>query len=101
VASDEFIFSVRNKHSVAAGEPPKVDANTKGKYHSYFENGYGEQAIFIYDRETQSGLLWHGDAGWEKPYKVIDGLAPELVLSEEEEMWLQACWNAATASEGK
>lgn len=37
-----------------------------------------------------------GDYGWEKPVDVVDGDAPELILSAEERMWLQACWNAAT-----
>jgi hypothetical protein len=95
----ETIFQVKNKHKVSAGKPPQIDGNVKGKYHGYFENEHGEQAIFVYDRETKSGVVWLGDAGWEKPYKVIDGLAPELILSEQEGMWLQACWNAATAFE--
>jgi hypothetical protein len=97
----ETIFQVTNKHSSSSSNPPLIDANTEGKYHGYFENAYGEQAIFIYDRETQIGTLWLGDAGWESPHKVIDGLAPDLMLSQEEEMWLQACWNAATALEAK
>jgi len=37
-----------------------------------------------------------GDAGWDEPYRVIDGEAPELVLSLEEAVWLQICWYAAT-----
>jgi hypothetical protein len=99
--TSEIVFQVRSKHSAAAGKPPQIDGNAKGKYHSYFENSYGEQLIFVYDRQSKSGVLWHGDAGWEKSYKVVDGLAPELVLSEQEEMWLQACWNAATELEEK
>jgi hypothetical protein len=99
--TNEIIFQMRNKHAILAGKPPQIDGNTKGKYHGYFENSYGEQIVFIYDWETKSGTLWHGDAGWEKPYKVIDGLAPELMLSEQEEMWLQACWNAATEFQEK
>jgi len=96
-----LVFQVRNKHWSDSGKPPQIDGNTQGKYHGYFENSYGEQLIFVYDRETKSGTLWHGDAGWEKSYKVIDGLAPELMLSEQEEMWLQACWNATTELEEK
>jgi hypothetical protein len=97
----ELIFKAKNKQAAAAGKPPAIDANTAGKYHGYFENSYGEQLIFVYDRESKSGVLWHGDAGWQKSYSVIDGLVPELVLSEQEEMWLQACWNAATEFEEK
>jgi hypothetical protein len=91
------IFQASNKHTPAAGNPPQIDANVPGKYYGYFENEHGEQAIFIYDYTAQTGMVWLGDAGWEKAYKVVDGLAPELILSEEEETWLQACWNAATA----
>lgn len=99
--TNEIIFQVRNNHSAASGNPPQIDANAKGRYQGYFENEHGEQAIFVYDRETKTGTLWMGDAGWETPYKVIDGLAPALILSQDEEMWLQACWNAATDFEEK
>jgi hypothetical protein len=34
-------------------------------------------------------------------YNVVDGLVPALIMSEQEEMWLQACWNAATAFDRK
>jgi hypothetical protein len=57
--------------------------------------------IFVYEREARTGTLWMGDAGWERGYKVADGLVPALILSELEEMWLQTCWNAATAFEQK
>ncbi len=99
--SDEIIFQVKNRHAASVGKPPHIDGSAAGKYHGYWENEHGEQAIFVYDRQTKSGILWLGDAGWEKPYKVIDGLAPELILSQIEETWLQACWNAATAFEQK
>jgi hypothetical protein len=98
---NEYIFQAKNKYSDDSGEPPHIDANTPNKYHGYFENSYGEQLIFVYDKEAKSGVLWHGDAGWQKSYSVIDGLSPELMLSEQEEMWLQACWNAATEFEEK
>ena len=95
------IFRVGNKHTDSTGEPPRVDGNVRGRYYGYFENEHGEQAIFVYDRETRAGVIWMGDAGWEQSYPVVDGLVPALILSEEEETWLQACWNAATAFEGK
>lgn len=101
MSSSNMIFTVRNKHSIHAGNPPEFDGNAKNKYHGYYENEHGEQAIFVYDHQTKTGMLWMGDAGWDKPVRVIDGLAPDLILSEIEEMWLQACWNAATAFEEK
>ena len=60
--NNEIIFLVKNKHAASVGKPPQIDRNTKGKYHGYFENEHGEQAIFVYDRETKSGILWFGDA---------------------------------------
>jgi len=74
--ANEIVFQVKNRHRLSAGKPPFIDANAPGKYHGYFENEHGEQAVFVYDRETKTGTLWVGDAGWETPYKVIDGLAP-------------------------
>jgi len=50
----------------------------------------------VYNLKTNIGWLWMGDAGWDEPYRVIDGEAPELVLSLEEAVWLQICWYAAT-----
>ncbi len=38
-----------------------------------------------------------GDAGWEDPYEVRNGIVPGLILNRPELMWLMACWEAATA----
>lgn len=57
--------------------PPEIDANTPKRYHGYFENEFGKQAIFVYDYDQHTGTLWLGDAGWEKAYAVIDGDAPD------------------------
>jgi len=61
------------------------------------ENQHGEQAVFIYDR-GQRAVLHLGDAGWEMPHEVVDGAAPDLILSETERLWVRACWQAATAN---
>lgn len=90
------LFSVSNRHSSASGTSPHFNADVAGRYHGYFENEHGEQMIFVYDRDARTGQLWVGDYSWQKPVKVIDGLAHEVILSEAEETWLQACWNAAT-----
>jgi len=37
-----------------------------------------------------------GDVGWEELYPVTDGIAESLILSEEEIMWLRACWKAVS-----
>lgn len=91
-----ILFSVRNKQSPACGEPPSIDGNTPNRYHAYFENDLGEQLIFVYDRETDTGTLYHGDLGWEHPQTVEEGgLVPNLVLDDAETLWLRACWLAA------
>ena len=82
--SDPVLFSVRNKQSAACGEPPSIDGNTPHRYHAYFENAQGEQLIFVYDRETNTGTLYHGDLGWERPQPVVDGICPTVVLDEAE-----------------
>lgn len=93
-----MLFSVRNKQAASSGEPPQIDGNTPNRYHSYFENGYGEQLIFIYDREADKALLYHGDLGWDKPRPVEEGgKAPSVVLDEAEILWVRVCWLAATA----
>lgn len=91
------IFTARNKQSEACGTPPQIDANTPTRYHAYFENASGEQLIFIYDRETEAGTLYHGDLGWEQPQPVVEGKCPSVLLDEAEMLWLRACWMAATA----
>lgn len=90
------LFHVRNKQSAASGEPPSIDGNTPGRYHAYFENAQGEQLIFVFDREAKTGTLYHGDASWDHPCLVEEGMCPDLVLDDVETLWLRACWLAAT-----
>lgn len=92
--SQDWLFRVGNHHPGQTA--PQVDGDEKGKYFGYFANEHGEQAVFIYDRETQAGTLRLGDASWEKEYPVVDGAAPDLSLTDVEKLWLQACWRAAT-----
>ena len=97
----ETLFSVGNKHIADSGQPIPVDGNTKGRYHGYFENEYGEQAIFVYNYQAGTGTLWMGDVGWEEPKLVVDGQVPDLILGENEKLWLMACWSAASAGRQK
>lgn len=98
MADTALLFSVGNKHATGSGRPPHIDGDTPDHYHGYFENEYGEQAVFVYDRQAGSGSLWMGDNGWEKPVPVVSGVAQGLVLDEAETGWLQACWQAATGA---
>src|SRR5260221_3217111 len=96
--SDAPLFQVRNHHTAACGAPPHIDDLSPNQYLGYFENQYGEQAVFVYDRDSSQAVLYLGDAGWETPHAVIDGALPELVLSKTEPLWASASWQAATAN---
>jgi len=95
---DRPLFCVRNHHIAASGPPPYIDDRSSSQYLGYFENHYGEQAVFVYDRDSNQAVLYLGDAGWETSHIVIDGAAPDLVLSEVERLWVRACWQAAAAN---
>lgn len=96
--ADTPLFCVRNHHSAECGTPPRIDDSSPSQYVGYFENPYGEQAVFIYDRDSRQAMLYLGDAGWEAPHAVVDGAVPDLVLSETERLWVRVCWQAATAN---
>jgi len=99
--NNSLLFWVNNKHSSKAGQPPHIDGTIRKRYHGYFENEFGEQAIFVYDYEVGEGVLWLGDAGWERSYVVVDGDVPELMLGENEKVWLEVCWKTAIARPAK
>jgi hypothetical protein len=96
--ADAPLFQVGNHHSPASGPPPHVADLTPNQYRGYFENEYGEQAIFVYDRDASTAVVYVGDAGWQSPHTVVDGDVPDVLLSETELMWLRACWRAATVT---
>jgi len=94
--SEQPIFRVTNHHADACGAPPAIDDSEPNRYLGYFENEHGEQAIFVYDRTSRQGTLYLGDAGWERPYPVVDGAVDGLILGVNEALWLGTCWKAAT-----
>jgi len=96
MSDGSLILQITNHHVPASGTPPRIEERP-GQYLGYFENEYGEQMIFVFDRSSGTGRLYAGDAGWETPYEVIGGVAPELVMRSDESLWLRACWEAATA----
>ncbi len=95
---DEPLVCVTNHHPPSCGVPPHIDESTGQHYLGYFENAYGEQAIFVYEYTAQQGTLYLGDAGSEQPHPVFDGVAPALRHAPAEPLWLRACREAATAS---
>jgi len=92
------LFSIHNHHSADCGTPPRIDDHSPSRYLGYFENQQGEQAVFVYDRDSSRAMVYVGDAGWAAPYAVVDGAVPDLVLAETERLWVRACWQAATAN---
>lgn len=101
MSSPQSIFRVGNKHSAASGSPPQVDGDERGRYYSYFENEFGEQAVFVYDYETQTGTLYMGDLGWDQPVTIKEDSRSDLVLNDVEALWLGACWMAATGQRSR
>lgn len=91
---DKPLLRISNHHLEGSGQPPALDgdAYAPGVYCGYFTNGYGEQAIYVYDHATGEATLRLGDAGRDSVYQVIDGRADGLVLSKAEKTWLSACW---------
>ena len=55
---------------------------------SHFTNRYGEEWEFEYDANSGEGVLRGSDVDWQE-YCVIGGIAPGLILNEEEIQWLR------------
>ena len=72
----------------------------KKDYSSRFTNQYGEEWLFEYNEATGEGVLSGSDLDW-KPYPVIDGRAIDLLMSDEEIIWLRAYWAQAIAKRSK
>ena len=73
------ILQISNHHAAACGTPPRIEERS-GQYLGYFENRYGEQMIFVFDRGNGTGWLYAGDAGWETVYEVVGGVVRELIV---------------------
>jgi len=90
------LLTIENNHFDDCGKPPVVSPDD---YVGYFQNSFGEQWIFTFDRQTRTGTLYGGDIGWDEPCKVVGGLVMEVFLRQPEALWLQACWIAATGNQ--
>lgn len=91
----ELILKIHNHHTPACGEPPMVEGEAGNCYIGYFENSFGEQWIFTFDRESGIATLRGGDVGWDRSFDVSDGNTGNLILGKEERLWLQACLAAS------
>ncbi len=83
------LFTVSNHH-VSGEKPPMIDGDEPNTYHSYFENQYGEQSLFVFRRDAKEAKVYSGDAGWTA-FPVVDGQVPGLILAPDEAVWLSAC----------
>ncbi len=90
------LLTIHNNHTPACGDPP-IASNSETSYVGYFENTFGEQWVFTFDREAKTAYLHGGDIGWNTRMEVRDGVTPGLVLSKDEAAWLRACWSAVSA----
>ena len=60
-----LVFAAHNNHSPQCGLPPRVrNIDNPGLYHGYFENRFGEQFVFVFDRATKTSTVAGGDVGW-------------------------------------
>jgi hypothetical protein len=91
----EPLLRIRNHHAAGCGDPPIISSDDPALYVGYFENPYGEQWVFTYDRKTRKAELRGGDIGWNTVQTVRDGKVDDLILGSEEVTWLRACWQAA------
>ena len=90
------LLKVRNHHLASCGDPPIIVEDDTNTYIGYFENPFGEQWIFTYDRTNGDAILRGGDIGWNTNHGVVNGAVGDLILGEEEQAWLRACWLAAS-----
>jgi hypothetical protein len=91
------ILTIYQHHMAMCGTPPTFSNEPAGLYIGYFENKYGEQWIFTFNRATREAMLRGGDVDWGSSHAVHDGRVDGLTLGPEEAAWLQACWRAASA----
>jgi hypothetical protein len=76
------VFVAHNSHDEPCGPPPRRrNTDNPGLYHGYFENRYGEQFVFTFDRATRTGTVSGGDLGWDDPKAFTLGLLDEVLRS--------------------
>ena len=93
----EPILTIYRHDTTGSGTPPALNNEAADIYIGYFENRYGEQWIFTFNRVTREAMLRGGDIDWGIAHPVHDGQVDGLTLGREEVAWLTACWSAARA----
>ena len=80
-----LVFAASNTHHERCGAPPRLrNTDNPGLYYSYFENRYGEQFVFTFDRATGTGTVSVGDLGWGDPRAFTRGLLDEALRSTQD-----------------
>ena len=80
-----LVFAAHNNHDERCGRPPQLrNTDNLGLYYGYFENRYGEQFVFTFDRTTGTGTVSGGDPGWGDPKPFSLGLLDEALRSTED-----------------
>jgi hypothetical protein len=60
-----LVFAVHNNHDERCDRPPRLrNTDHLGLYYDYFENRYGEQFVFTFDRVTLASTVSVGDLDW-------------------------------------
>ena len=78
----ELVFAAFNAHHQRCGAPPRLrNTDSPGLYCGYFENRYGEQFVFTFDRATGTGTVSGGDLGWGEPHAFTLGRLDEALRS--------------------
>lgn len=100
VIPGQLVLSIDNTHYECCGTPtPIIPAKDDTVvYTGYYENIYGEQAVFTWRLNAAAGELRMGDAGWENVYDVVPLAVGDRVVgivvgrspqSEEGIQWMQ------------
>ena len=97
----EPILTIYRYDAAGSGTPPAISNEASDLYIGYFENRYGEQWIFTFNRVTREAILRGADLDWGNTYPVHDGRVDGLTLGPEESAWLTACWSAARTSSAR
>jgi hypothetical protein len=80
-----LVFAAHINHDPRCGWPPRVrNTDNPGLYYGYFENRYGEQFVFTFDRATGTGTVSGGDLGWGELKAFTRGLLDEALRSTQD-----------------
>jgi hypothetical protein len=80
-----LVFAAHNHRDPQCGPPPRLrNTDNLGLYCGYFENRYGEQFVFTFDRATLTGTVSGGDLGWGDPKAFTLGLLDEALRSTQD-----------------